>query len=108
MSKSKYERRYPIGAELIGQRETHFRVWAPKAKRLDVVLEGNADEKDRDARVPSPLPAFQRLEKEGDYFSGLPRLERERFIAFVWMKTKAFILIRRRAFNPRDRTVLPA
>ena len=34
------KRRYPIGAEIIGDNETHFRVWAPKAKTLDVVLEG--------------------------------------------------------------------
>src|SRR5205823_6202056 len=31
------ERRYPIGAEIIGENETHFRVWAPKAKKLAVV-----------------------------------------------------------------------
>lgn len=31
------QRRYPIGAEIIGENETHFRVWAPKAKRLAVV-----------------------------------------------------------------------
>ena len=35
-------RRYPIGAELIGANETHFRVWAPKATRVDVVLEESA------------------------------------------------------------------
>src|SRR5438477_127362 len=33
-------RRYPIGAELIGQKETHFRVWAPKAESLEVISEG--------------------------------------------------------------------
>ena len=32
-------RRYPIGAELIGPNQTHFRVWAPKASRVDLVLE---------------------------------------------------------------------
>jgi maltooligosyltrehalose trehalohydrolase len=31
------QRRYPIGAEIIGENETHFRVWAPKVKRLAVV-----------------------------------------------------------------------
>src|SRR6266487_3511774 len=36
-------RRYPIGAELIGADETHFRVWAPKAQRVDVVLEESAE-----------------------------------------------------------------
>ena len=33
------ERRYPIGAEIIGENETNFRVWAPKAKKLAVVSE---------------------------------------------------------------------
>ena len=37
-----FKRRYPIGAELIDQNRTHFRVWAPKAKRVDVVLEASA------------------------------------------------------------------
>jgi hypothetical protein len=32
------QRRYPIGAELIGPDEVHFRVWAPKAQRVDLVL----------------------------------------------------------------------
>jgi maltooligosyltrehalose trehalohydrolase len=33
------QRRYPIGAEVIGENETHFRVWAPKARKLAVVSE---------------------------------------------------------------------
>ena len=57
------KRRYPIGAELIDQNRTHFRVWAPKAKRLDVVLELSAA-KD----VPR---TFHPLGGEEDgYFSG--------------------------------------
>src|SRR5436309_7255875 len=36
-------RRYPIGAELIGANETHFRIWAPKATRVDIVLEASAE-----------------------------------------------------------------
>lgn len=32
------KRRYPIGAEIIAANETHFRVWAPKAKKVDVML----------------------------------------------------------------------
>lgn len=33
------KRRYPIGAELTGPDQTHFRVWAPKAQQVDIVLE---------------------------------------------------------------------
>ena len=57
------KRRYPIGAELIGPNQTHFRIWAPKAERLDVVLEESAA---KDARR-----TFQPLQREeGGYFSG--------------------------------------
>jgi maltooligosyltrehalose trehalohydrolase len=64
-----YQRRYPIGAEVISETETHFRVWAPKARRVDVMLEGAG--RSRGTEVP---PTFSRLEKEdGGYFSGVAR-----------------------------------
>ena len=67
MNQSNYKRRYPIGAELVGENETHFRVWAPKAQRVDVVLEGRG----RGTEAPPTLPTFVPLEKEeGGYFSG--------------------------------------
>jgi maltooligosyltrehalose trehalohydrolase len=56
------ERRYPIGAELIGPNETHFRVWAPKAKHVDLVLEQGTDKNAK--RTFHPLEA-----EEGGYFS---------------------------------------
>jgi maltooligosyltrehalose trehalohydrolase len=57
------KRRYPIGAELIGANETHFRLWAPKARRVDVVLEESAA---KDVRR-----SFHPLNNEGGgYFSG--------------------------------------
>ena len=56
-------RRYPIGAELIGANETHFRVWAPKATHVDVVLEENAAKNAR--------RTFHPLQREDNgYFSG--------------------------------------
>src|SRR6266536_1318960 len=55
------QRRYPIGAEVVGKDETHFRVWAPKAREIDVVLEDGA----------SSEPIFYPLTPEaGGYFSG--------------------------------------
>ena len=57
------KRRYPIGAELIGANQTHFRVWAPKAHDVDLVLEESADQ--------NAKRSFQSLEREGGgYFSG--------------------------------------
>jgi maltooligosyltrehalose trehalohydrolase len=57
------KRRYPIGAEPIGPDQTHFRVWAPKAQRVDLVLEG--------AAAKTPGQEFYALAAEkGGYFSG--------------------------------------
>src|SRR6266536_5942613 len=57
------KRRYPIGAELIGPNETHFRVWAPKAQHLDLVLE------ERVANDAKRI--FHSLQADEDgYFSG--------------------------------------
>ena len=54
--------RYPIGAELIGENQTHFRIWAPKARELDVVVE----------RGPNSPRTFHSLTPEPcGYFSGV-------------------------------------
>src|SRR2546421_2065661 len=61
MPMSQAKRRYPIGAELVGEKQTDFRVWAPKAQQVDVVLEDTAGAK----------PHFCSLTAEpGGYFSG--------------------------------------
>src|SRR5256885_1696165 len=61
MPMSQAKRRYPIGAELVGEKQTDFRVWAPKAQQVDVVLKGTAGAK----------PHFCSLTAEpGGYFSG--------------------------------------
>src|SRR5690349_10999871 len=36
------QRRLPIGAEVLKEGETHFRVWAPDRQRVQVVLEGRS------------------------------------------------------------------
>jgi maltooligosyltrehalose trehalohydrolase len=54
-------RHYPIGAELVGENQTHFRIWVPKARQLDVVGEHDPDSE----RTFHPL----RPEPAG-YFSG--------------------------------------
>jgi maltooligosyltrehalose trehalohydrolase len=57
------KRRYPIGAEPIGPDQTHFRVWAPKARQVDLVLEENA--------VKDSRQTFHALAPEkGGYFCG--------------------------------------
>ncbi|HEY4270384.1 MAG TPA: alpha-amylase family glycosyl hydrolase [Candidatus Udaeobacter sp.] len=57
-----FQRRYPIGAELIGENQTHFRIWAPKARKVDVVLED----------APDAKPKFCPLTAEpAGYFSGV-------------------------------------
>src|SRR3954471_11230054 len=54
------ERKYPIGAELVGTSETHFRVWAPKASEVEIVLESGAGR------------SFVQMDGESEgYFSGV-------------------------------------
>jgi maltooligosyltrehalose trehalohydrolase len=57
-------RRLPVGAELQPAGGTHFRVWAPRHKRVEVALDG--------------VEATQPLQPEGNgYFSGLVAEEAE-------------------------------
>ena len=58
------KRRYPIGAELIGENKTHFRVWAPKAQHVELVLEESTAKNAK--RTFRPMEAEQ-----GGYFSGV-------------------------------------
>ncbi len=55
---SQTARRFPIGAELLDADKTSFRVWAPKAKKVEVVLEDSAGSTCKLAR------------EKGGYFSG--------------------------------------
>jgi maltooligosyltrehalose trehalohydrolase len=57
---TKLARRLPVGAEVLPGGGVHFRVWAPRRRRVEVVFEGEG--------APKPLT----LEEEEDgYFSGL-------------------------------------
>jgi len=69
------KRRYPIGAELIGANQTHFRVWAPKAQHVDLVLEESAEKNAK--RTFHPLQA-----EEGSYFSGTANVGAGAFYRF--------------------------
>ena len=61
---AEFSRRYPIGAELIGPSQTDFRVWAPKAQQINLVLEESAPK--------NAKRTFHSLEaEEGGYFSGV-------------------------------------
>jgi maltooligosyltrehalose trehalohydrolase len=53
------QRRLPVGAEILDEQGVHFRVWAPKRQKVEVVLETGAA---RSVRL-EPEP--------GGYFSGL-------------------------------------
>ena len=76
-------RRYPVGAELIGPTETHFRVWAPKANAVDLVLEENAEK--------NAKRSFHSLEREhGGYFSGSANVGAGAFYRFRVNKAEDF------------------
>ncbi|MDP9005281.1 MAG: alpha-amylase family glycosyl hydrolase, partial [Verrucomicrobiota bacterium] len=83
MAETNTNRRYPIGAELIGEGKTHFRVWAPKAKRLDVVLESSPE--DRAERTFHPLQA-----ESGGYFSGAIAADAGAFYRFRVNESETF------------------
>ncbi len=59
MEQSRCARRFPVGAELLPQGGVQFRVWAPKRRRVEAVLESGS-------QPAVPL----RLEDQG-YFSGV-------------------------------------
>ncbi len=65
-SASTYRRRLPIGAEPIDRELAHLRVWAPRAKRVQVIV-GHGRQAVPSA-VPTPLDA-----EAGGYFSGTVR-----------------------------------
>ena len=56
-------RRHPIGAEPLPSGQTHFRVWAPKAKHLEVAIQA-------DGNPESSSAVFPLAAEEGGYFSG--------------------------------------
>lgn len=60
MNQSARPRRYPIGAEIIADNQTDFRVWAPKANTIDLILDPEGSCKVR------PLSA-----DDNGYFSGV-------------------------------------
>jgi len=83
MTDARIQRRYPIGAEPIGDGRTHFRVWAPKAKRVDVVLESSPENEAE--RTFHPLAA-----ESGGYFSGAITADTGAFYRFRVNEAEAF------------------
>ncbi|MDQ2919688.1 MAG: malto-oligosyltrehalose trehalohydrolase [Verrucomicrobiota bacterium] len=72
-----------MGAEPLGDGRTHFRVWAPKAKRVEVVLEKSADE--------DPTRSFHPLEAENDgYFAGIVQADVGAFYRFRVNEAETF------------------
>ena len=86
-------RRYPVGAEVMPDGGTHFRVWAPRRSKVAVVLDI------RESRRRGP--------ESGDPADISPvswaRRKSERCIDFGSMRTLLSTPIRFRAFNRRGR-----
>ncbi|MDT7808981.1 MAG: maltooligosyltrehalose trehalohydrolase [Acidobacteriota bacterium] len=60
MEATKLARRLPVGAEVLPGGGVHFRVWAPRRKRVEVIFES------AETRLP-----FELEREEGGYFSAL-------------------------------------
>src|ERR1700730_17831267 len=76
-------RRYPIGAELIGTNQAHFRLWAPKAQDVDLVLEESAEKGSN--RSFHPL-----AREDGGYFSGIANVDAGALYRFRANKAEHF------------------
>ena len=61
-------RRLPVGAEVLPEGGVHFRVWAPKRKRVEVIIEGEPGVKSESARRAVELEP-----EPSGYFSGVVR-----------------------------------
>jgi maltooligosyltrehalose trehalohydrolase len=62
------DRRLPAGAEVLSEGGVHFRVWAPRRKKVEVIIEGGPGVK------PESAHRAVALEPEGaGYFSGVVR-----------------------------------
>ena len=48
-----YARRYPVGAEYLGDGRTHFRVWAPASQHVTVVFDDN-----REVRLDADIDSY--------------------------------------------------
>src|SRR5262249_22070617 len=62
-SGSDYVRRYPIGAEVMPNGGVHFRVWAPKCERVELVLSEGAE------FSPTTSKLVEMKQEEQGYFS---------------------------------------
>ena len=58
----------PVGAEVLSEGGTHFRVWAPKRKTVEVIIEPPSGSKSEGALVTAELEP-----EPGGYFSGIVR-----------------------------------
>jgi maltooligosyltrehalose trehalohydrolase len=61
MERTVGDRRLPIGAEVLSEGGVHFRVWAPRRDKVEVVIEGGAGVNHK---------AVELGREEGGYFSG--------------------------------------
>src|ERR1044072_14995 len=66
MEANRLARGLAVGAEALPGGGVHFRVWAPRRRRVEVIFEGDG--------APKP---FTLEEEEGGYFSGLAEHARE-------------------------------
>ena len=64
MGKQEQQRQLPIGAEVLLEGGVHFRVWGPRCRRVEVVIEGGPEDSS-----DSP-PGIQLASETSGYFSG--------------------------------------
>ncbi|HXG94951.1 MAG TPA: malto-oligosyltrehalose trehalohydrolase [Blastocatellia bacterium] len=63
MQNTKLSRRLPVGAEVLPDGGVHFRVWAPRRKKVEVIIES--------LKPTASTQAFELNEEANGYFSGV-------------------------------------
>jgi len=65
MGQADFKRRLPVGAEMAPAGGVHFRVWAPRCQRVQLVLEA-----DKKSRSGTSTNAVELMRESNGYFSG--------------------------------------
>ena len=92
-------RRLPVGAEVLSEGGTHFRVWAPKRKKVEVVIERAAGIKSEGV-----LSTFELEPEPQGYFSGAVRQAQAGTLYRFRLDGGGGSPTPLRGFNPRGRT----
>ena len=87
-------KRLPIGAEILSDGAVHFRVWAPRSQRVEVIIGGGA----------CTEAVIELNGERNGYFSARSPLAKPGiFIAIAWIGSRTWCRTPHRDFSPKVR-----